>query len=418
MSEYLNTPVYVALSIDIPLTYNSSKYESNIAASTTIINLKSGTTQDAASGSSATAVTATITIPSSGTLINSYIISSEDGFSGEKTLTITDFVGQSSAEMGSYLLHANHAMSPLMMNANIGYLNLEVKPYEENDLALYSVDIYRVANGESFLPSGDNALAVYKYNSSLLANQSNEECYPAIKNVDGMSIHTYRKVHGIVDFYFPLQFLFICQGINTSFPHYACAAQSVIVKFQFCNPLAFINTSISVNPLALDPTDFSRKERILKNRVKPGDVLQSNTENMKFVLFYTKYVWVPQLNPVLAGYRYYNWITNNYEKIYKEVNAGSGNDIELAQFNKANFYTNIWMFFVNTETLYVDQNSGANLQLIPVNVNKYHLELWDTTRFQSGSSVTSEGASTVSLTDNKTAAEKNSVYYQTPIDRI
>lgn len=251
----------------------------------------------------------------------------------------------------------------------------------------------------------------------MLANKQNEENYPAIKNVDGMSIHTFRKVHGIVDFYFPLQFLFICQGINTSFPHYACAAQSLIVRFQFCNPLAFINTSISVNPLALDPTDYSRRERILKNRVKTQDIIFSNTNNMKFVLFYMKYVWVPQLNPVLAGYKYYNWITNNYEKIYRQVDA-SGTDVELAQFNKANFYTNIWMFFVNTETLYVDQNSGTNLEIIPINVNKYHLELWDLMRFTAGGNVTSQGTNIVNLSDNNVSANYNSVYSLVPVDSL
>lgn len=91
-----------------------------------------------------------------------------------------------------------------------------------------------------------------------------------------MSIHTYRKNHGVVDFYFPLQFLFICQDISQSFPHYACSAQSIIVKFEFNNPLAFINTSLSVRPLAMDPMDFGHNERILLNRVNTRDILQSN----------------------------------------------------------------------------------------------------------------------------------------------
>lgn len=261
-------------------------------------------------------------------------------------------------------------------------------------------------------------LEIYRYNSAILTNGQSEENYPSLKNIDGVSIHTYRKVHGIVDFYFPMQFLFICQGICNSFPHYACAAQSIIVKFQFNNPLAFINTSISINPLALDPTDYSKKERILVNRVKVDDVIYSNINNMRFILFYLKYVWVPQLNPVLAGYRYYNWVTDNYEKITKEIKPSSASEIELGSFNKANFYTEIWIFFVNNATLYVDLNNGSNLDYVPINVNKYHLELWDTTKFSIPQSYTNIGASVSDLTNENTLAQSNSVYYQTPIDSI
>lgn len=352
------------------------------------------------------------------TILADCFVSNVDDYSENGKKRLTDFMELSVTQLGSYLLKTFGAMSPFMQHANVAYMNLEVKPYEENDLALHSIDVYRsFINNKEFVPTGDNAMSVYKYNASMLANQQNEENYPAIKNIDGMSIHTYRHTHGIVDFYFPLQFLFICQGINTSFPHYACAAQSLIVRFQFCNPLAFINTSISVNPLAIDPLDFSRKERILKNRVKVSDVIQSNTNNMKFVLFYMKYVWVPHLNPILAGYKYYNWITNNYEKLYKSVDARA-TDVELCQFNKANFYTNIWMFFVNTETLYVDQNSGTNLEIIPINVNKYHLELWDMMRFVAGANVTSQGTNTVSLANNETSSNYNSAYNLVPVDSL
>ena len=345
-----------------------------------------------------------------------YIIS-QTQVNGNK-VTLVDFMTETVSQMGSYLLQTYGAMSPLMQQANIAYINLDIQPYDENDLAIYSVSIYQSINGTSFLPTGDNMLEVYRYNSAILANGQSEENYPAIKNIDGLSIHTYRKVHGIVDFYFPMQFLFICQGICNSFPHYACAAQSIIVKFQFNNPLAFVNTSISINPLALDPTDYSKKERVLINRVKPEDVIYSNFNNLRFILFYLKYVWVPQLNPVLAGYRYYNWVTDNYEKITKQIPASSASEIELGTFNKANFYTEIWIFFVNNATLYVDQNGGSNLEYVPVNVNKYHLELWDTTKFSIPSSYTNLGASVSDLTNDTTLAQYNSVYYQTPIESV
>ena len=143
-----------------------------------------------------------------GDSIANYVVS-QTQLGGSKT-TLVDFVSQTISQMGSYILQTFGAMSPLMQRANIAYINLEIQPYAENDLAIYSVSIYQSVNGTSFLPSGDNMLEIYRYNSAILTNGQSEENYPALKNVDGVSIHTYRKVHGIVDFYFPMQFLFIC----------------------------------------------------------------------------------------------------------------------------------------------------------------------------------------------------------------
>lgn len=89
------------------------------------------------------------------------------------------------------------------------------------------------------------------------------------------------------------------------------------MKFEFNNPLAFINTSLSVRPLALDPMDFGHNERILINRVNTRDILQSNLNNTRHVLYYTRYAWVPILQPILANYKQYTWSTNNYERFYK-----------------------------------------------------------------------------------------------------
>jgi len=119
--------------------------------------------------------------------------------------------------------------------------------------------------------------------------------------------------------------LFICDKICNSFPHYACAAQSIILKLEFANPLAFIDTSISVNPLAADKVDNGHNERLFINRVKTSEVLSSNTSNMKFALFYTRYAWVPILNPILSQYKYYSWVINNYERIYKMVTTTDSN---------------------------------------------------------------------------------------------
>lgn len=90
-----------------------------------------------------------------------------------------------------------------------------------------------------------------------------------------------------------------------------------MVKVDFNNPMAFIDTSMSVRPLALDPMDFDKRERVLINRVVPATVLQSNTNNMRFLLYYMKYTWTPQLMPILAAYRYFSWITNNYERFIR-----------------------------------------------------------------------------------------------------
>jgi len=151
------------------------------------------------------------------------------------------------------------------------------------------------SNGVNMAPTfwTVDRLAIFKYNAATAANAKSEENYPCIQNIDDLFIHSYRENHGIIDFYLPLQFLFICQDISQSFPHYACAAQSIIIRFEFCNPFAFINTSISVNPLAMDPMDFGNKERILVNRVLTREILSSNVSNMRGVLFYTRYAWVP-----------------------------------------------------------------------------------------------------------------------------
>lgn len=75
---------------------------------------------------------------------------------------------------------------------------------------LNSLQWYATSNGAVLQPQGSDKYAVFRYNASIACNGQSEENYPAIKNIDDMSIHTFRKNHGIVDFYFPLQFLFIC----------------------------------------------------------------------------------------------------------------------------------------------------------------------------------------------------------------
>lgn len=66
-------------------------------------------------------------------------------------------------------------------------MNLEIKPYKENDLALYSTRNYYTAGTTAassqfgpFVPSDSNALAVYRYNASILSNSATEENHPCI----------------------------------------------------------------------------------------------------------------------------------------------------------------------------------------------------------------------------------------------
>jgi len=54
----------------------------------------------------------------------------------------------------------------------------------------------------------NGVLGMFTYNAFLLCNKKNEEFYPTMVNPDYMSIHTYRKYHGVVDFYLPLTFFF------------------------------------------------------------------------------------------------------------------------------------------------------------------------------------------------------------------
>lgn len=164
---------------------------------------------------------------------------------------------------------------------------------------------------------------MFRYNMAMLNNKQNEEFSPAVRNPDYISIHTFRKDHGVIDFYFPLNFLFICQGINTGFPHYACASQSLVVKFSFLNPKAFINTCLVVKPTAIDKLDCSQKARVYINRVETHKVFTTNSTDMRMVLFYNRYVWIPEIANIITNYNKYTWIIRNYERITKEIGGNA-----------------------------------------------------------------------------------------------
>ena len=75
---------------------------------------------------------------------------------------------------------------------------------------LNSLQWYTQSNGAVLLPQGSDKYAVFRYNAAIASNGQTEENYPCIQNVDDMSIHTYKKSHGVVDFHFPMGFFFIC----------------------------------------------------------------------------------------------------------------------------------------------------------------------------------------------------------------
>ena len=347
------------------------------------------------------------------TILNSLVTS--NATSGEFT-TLNSLIGVAIDEIGAFILQKSGAMSPVMQHANIAYINVDTKPYNNNDLALNSLDIYKTSNGLNLIPSDANRYQIFRYNAAIASMAANEEKHPNLINLDQQSIHTFRNEHGIVDFYMPLQFLFICQDISQSFPHYACAAQSILIKFEFNNPLSFINTSISVKPTAMDPVDFSKNERILINRVMPQSVLQTQANNMKYVLFYTRYAWVPILMPVLTQYRYYSWIIKNYERIYTPINNVSGGQTyTLASFNKSNFYTRIWTFLVTKETLDLVMNRGQQQDYIPICPNRFYLNQFDLLRF--GNTINSVVGNNLTGSDaTDYLAQQNSVYFQTLVD--
>ena len=149
-------------------------------------------------------------------------------------------------------------ISPYINVGSLNYMLVESNDFDENDFgwdAMYRTYYKNNVDQAVYPNNADLINDMFRYNMAMLNNKQNEEFAPTLRNPDYISIHTFRHEHGVVDFYFPLNFLFICQGISSGFPHYACASQSLVVKFTFLNPKAFINTCIVVKPTAIDPLD-------------------------------------------------------------------------------------------------------------------------------------------------------------------
>lgn len=309
-------------------------------------------------------------------------------------------------------------ISPYINIGSLNYLLVESNDFDLNDFgwdAMYQT--YYKNTDQAVYPQNSPDLIndIFKYNMAMLNNKDNEEFNPTLRNPDYISIHTFRKEHGIVDFYFPLNFLFICQGISSGFPHYACASQSLVIKFSFLNPKAFINTCLVVRPDAVDKLDCTQSARVYINRINTHQFFTTNCTDMRMVLFYNRYVWVPDLTDIITNYNHYAWVIRNYERIYRDIGGQVSGQSILYEFSRSVFYTKIWLFIINTDTYNVLQAQGGASQIQPLYVNKYHLPIFDVVQFQESAGYNNANSITGSTAESWNK-QYNSPYGLVPVD--
>ena len=309
-------------------------------------------------------------------------------------------------------------ISPYINIGSLNYLLVESNDFDLNDFgwdAMYQT--YYKNTDQAVYPQNSPDLIndIFKYNMAMLNNKDNEEFNPTLRNPDYISIHTFRKEHGIVDFYFPLNFLFICQGISSGFPHYACASQSLVIKFSFLNPKAFINTCLVVRPDAIDKLDCTQSARVYINRINTHQFFTTNCTDMRMVLFYNRYVWVPDLTDIITNYNHYAWVIRNYERIYRDIGGQVSGQSILYEFSRSVFYTKIWLFIINTDTYNVLQAQGGASQIQPLYVNKYHLPIFDVVQFQESAGYNNANSITGSTAESWNK-QYNSPYGLVPVD--
>ena len=237
------------------------------------------------------------------------------GFGTFIPITVNSLATTVLSTLQNFTLRQFGAISPYMNGAVAHYINVESTPFALNDYllqatAMYSTNlmIYQTnstTNAQTKQPTHNlpnpqntgNDLAAqiqnYKYNFYVLGSKEVADWNPAINNLDYASIHVPREHHGIVEFYFPLTFLFICRGMSTAFPHYACAPQSIMLQFNFFNPLGFIDTFVAVDPKAVDPLDTDHDTRMYINRINAQKYFVSNQNNIKYVLWVNKVFYIP-----------------------------------------------------------------------------------------------------------------------------
>lgn len=309
-------------------------------------------------------------------------------------------------------------ISPYINVGSLNYMLVESNDFDENDFgwdAMYRTYYKNNVDQAVYPNNADLINDMFRYNMAMLNNKQNEEFAPTLRNPDYISIHTFRHEHGVVDFYFPLNFLFICQGISSGFPHYACASQSLVVKFTFLNPKAFINTCIVVKPTAVDPLDTTMQARVYINRINTHQLFTTNSSDMRMILFYNRYVWIPELTDIITNYNKYVWVIKNYERIYRDIGGQVNGQTVLYEFGRSVFYTKIWMFIINTDTYNVIQSQGGLSQVQPLYVNKYHLPLFDVCSFQESTAYNTANSMTGVNVSNWNK-QYNSPYGLVPVD--
>lgn len=309
-------------------------------------------------------------------------------------------------------------ISPYINVGSLNYVLVESNDFDQNDFgwdAMYNTYYKNNVDQAVYPQNADLINDMFRYNMAMLNNKQNEEFAPTLRNPDYISIHTFRHEHGVVDFYFPLNFLFICQGISSGFPHYACASQSLVVKFTFLNPKAFINTCIVVKPTAVDPLDTSMQARVYINRINTHQLFTTNSSDMRMILFYNRYVWIPELTDIITNYNKYVWVIKNYERIYRDIGGQVNGQTVLYEFGRSVFYTKIWLFIINTDTYNVMQSQGGMSQIQPLYVNKYHLPIFDVVSFQESNAYNTANSMT-GLGVSNWNKQYNSPYGLVPVD--
>lgn len=238
-------------------------------------------------------------------------------------------------------------------NNGTTYLETVLNPFEGNDVLLNAADIYGYNQGT---PAN---IANAVYNAYLLNTRESEEYAPTIQNIDYISIHTYRKMHGLVDFYVPLTILFFCQGVESAYPHIATVSNKIHIYVEFDNPLKYIYTTMTVRPTALDKQDTENKDRFLMNAVRADQFFTVNKDTVYHKLYYITYTFPVEMQSILVNYTSYFWVIRDYTTMTIQSNQtindyGSmitGNDNKLSlQINKSSFIDKIYMLALNKQS--------------------------------------------------------------------
>ena len=249
-------------------------------------------------------------------------------------------------------------------NNGTTYLETVLNPFEGNDVLLNAADIYGYNQGT---PAN---IANAVYNAYLLNTRESEEYAPTIQNIDYISIHTYRKMHGLVDFYVPLTILFFCQGVESAYPHIATVSNKIHIYVEFDTPLKYIYTTMTVRPTALDKQDTENKDRFLMNAVRADQFFTVNKDTVYHKLYYITYTFPVDMQSILVNYTSYFWVIRDYTTMTIQSNQTindygtmiTGNDNKLSLLiNKSSFIDKIYMLALNKQSYNSISASSINM---------------------------------------------------------